>query len=555
MSFYTSVHAPINFEDYTVEPFTVNKSYTILSASALEQGYTIRQGYYDKKIVPISSSKANVFSTNADGTYRSIIWKSLNHLYYQGGHSPLDVFEGTDRNNTSKFYFITSSIITCPHLDYGEAIKTRSCFLTGSSFELRDDGYNNLYDYRLNTSSFLDPSNLVVHLGFEDLYKFTRRGQGSNISTTTHFTSNVIEQPEIEYFNVGISQGVQVNGTGSGREVDFIGNSHILIPHLDEFNFEQSEDFTISFWLKAPVTQSVQTAITNNVCNKNEVQYVLEKGYFEKLNSNNQIVRTRYTSGSYKNVVTPVYPWRFDFYNSTAGTGSSGKILFSRSDGKVTLVLTSSTDISGEYHHVAVTKSGSLFSLYVDGALESTGSDTPKECLNLHSAFIGSGNLNHKEQLSGSLDEFRIYNFAASAVQITGSLADNIHGGLYQTANVGNVFYRAGNIIITSPMEKYHNILDQNWSLLYRNTFTIYEHEVVVRIKKNLYSNSLNPTLRKSPKSTEYLDSVISGSMPVYATTIGLYNSKNELLAVGKFGTALKMRDDVDINVIMRWDA
>lgn len=40
-----------------------------------------------------------------------------------------------------------------------------------------------------------------------------------------------------------------------------------------------------------------------------------------------------------------------------------------------------------------------------------------------------------------------------------------------------------------------------------------------------------------------------------YATSIGLYNDSGELMAVAKLGQPLQMRDDVDINVAIRWDA
>ena len=39
-----------------------------------------------------------------------------------------------------------------------------------------------------------------------------------------------------------------------------------------------------------------------------------------------------------------------------------------------------------------------------------------------------------------------------------------------------------------------------------------------------------------------------------YITTVGLYTKNGELVAIGKLGTPIKKRDDVDLNVIVRFD-
>ena len=46
----------------------------------------------------------------------------------------------------------------------------------------------------------------------------------------------------------------------------------------------------------------------------------------------------------------------------------------------------------------------------------------------------------------------------------------------------------------------------------------------------------------------------LSGSALPYVTTIGLYNDKAQLLAVGKLAEAVQKRNDVDMNFIVRWD-
>ena len=46
----------------------------------------------------------------------------------------------------------------------------------------------------------------------------------------------------------------------------------------------------------------------------------------------------------------------------------------------------------------------------------------------------------------------------------------------------------------------------------------------------------------------------ITGSAKPYITTVGLFNDKGQMLAVGKLAEPLENRDDIDMNIIVRWD-
>jgi len=79
---------------------------------------------------------------------------------------------------------------------------------------------------------------------------------------------------------------------------------------------------------------------------------------------------------------------------------------------------------------------------------------------------------------------------------------------------------------------------------------------VLCEIGADEFNVSQNPSLRKNqnPKS-EFLQGFVTGSdFNTYYTTIGLYNPKGDLIAVGKLGSAIKNRDDVDITVKVRLD-
>ena len=130
----------------------------------------------------------------------------------------------------------------------------------------------------------------------------------------------------------------------------------------------------------------------------------------------------------------------------------------------------------------------------------------------------------------------------------------------YQTSVAGNVFYKTGQSVISSPIPKYFKALGQGgnvsssrWTVTYQGTHTIWENEVLVEVPAGTFNVTMNPTaLAKA--NTDRLKHAFTGSLTPYVTTIGLYNDKAQLLAVGKLAQPITKRSDVDMNFIVRWD-
>jgi len=171
----------------------------------------------------------------------------------------------------------------------------------------------------------------------------------------------------------------------------------------------------------------------------------------------------------------------------------------------------------------------------------------------------------------------------------------------------GNVFYNHGLIVLTKNTS---NILNTSWSLSFKSTETIYEHEYLLVVNEDEFNISTNPTAtvsvgevsemftdsngrttkvvsypgvkyvrkRQVTENGEYLDysytslvnSAISGGfeqfeesgsidltgsfLAPFITTIGLYNDDCELVAVAKLPQPIKSMPDVPINFIVRFD-
>jgi hypothetical protein len=67
------------------------------------------------------------------------------------------------------------------------------------------------------------------------------------------------------------------------------------------------------------------------------------------------------------------------------------------------------------------------------------------------------------------------------------------------------------------------------------------------------FNMSTNLTLTRDDDST-YLPFVSGSSFAPYITTIGLYDSAGQLLAIGKLAQPIRKRNDVDMNFLIRID-
>jgi hypothetical protein len=130
---------------------------------------------------------------------------------------------------------------------------------------------------------------------------------------------------------------------------------------------------------------------------------------------------------------------------------------------------------------------------------------------------------------------------------------------------VGNVIYTHGIIILTDQTAA---TLTGNETVSFRPTTTIYETQYKCTIRPDEFNYSLNPTLLSG---SEYTNPVNSNGLPVnvsgdvvnfvtgssfspYITTVGLYNSNNELLAVGKLAQPVPTSRTVDMNIVINMD-
>ena len=242
-----------------------------------------------------------------------------------------------------------------------------------------------------------------------------------------------------------------------------------------------------------------------------------------------------------------------------------------------------STDVStgavpgteSDWQHVCVRNSASKLEIFANGVTGSGGTigTLPDFTSNTADLVIGNANSERNDGINQSIAELRMYDYAVNDAGIA-SLGNKhyLSASCYQTNVVGNVFYKNGQAVVSSPLPKYNSgsgIFGNTWEVKYRGTHTIYENECLVRVPKDQFNVTMNPTSTYRPITDgDVCDAnqttlppgelrkglFVSGTLKPYITTIGLYNDKAEMIASAKLAQPIQKTPDVDMNFVVRWD-
>lgn len=99
-------------------------------------------------------------------------------------------------------------------------------------------------------------------------------------------------------------------------------------------------------------------------------------------------------------------------------------------------------------------------------------------------------------------------------------------------------------------------------SVTFQSTQTIYEYQVIATIEPYEFNTSMNPSVTQmlatgstgNSGSVQVVDQMLSGTLSPYITTIGLYNDRYELVAIGKLPNPIKRLSKTQQSFIIRWD-
>ncbi len=96
-------------------------------------------------------------------------------------------------------------------------------------------------------------------------------------------------------------------------------------------------------------------------------------------------------------------------------------------------------------------------------------------------------------------------------------------------------------------------VQDLNAILSFKNEHIIYENEVRCKVGENDFNMSMNPTITFD-NSGSLRDFATSSFFAPYVTTVGLYNNRNELLAVAKLAQPISLSSTTDTVFVVKYD-
>lgn len=395
-------------------------------------------------------------------------------------------------------------------------------------------------------------------------------------------TSSAIEGTYIEFD--GLTPSTQI------ERKSIESHSIIRIKHNKQLDLRYEDDFSIFMRVSAsthqPSSESINaTGPYNFMATKFDDIY--RGGYPFAIKYCNDNANSLTGSGQY-----PV--------GQNPSTGLPGGVQAVISDGINMSVINSTSSINdGNFHNLILQKTGSNFQFYVDGkpqltssggistplAIPTSGSIHNFEDIVIGARSIWAGAYNNQRRgmyhtkRKPKLEYFRNFKGAISAFQMFSraliedeiAFAESSSGNM--TNIVGNVFYHHGIITLTDTNPIYDNIFSE-CTLSFKNTHTIIEHEYSCHIKEREYNFTMNPSIISSsmislPNSFGAVSGTFAGAAnkegiikefvtgsewSPYITTVGLYDKRARLLAVGKLSRPLKKSQDYDTTINIHFD-
>ena len=521
--------------------------------------HSLKHSYFNEYLGESAAAGAypNINSTTQLETWRGANFKQLT----SSSLKTYELIENELNPSSSCELGTIASVISIPQSKFGEEIKPGSLQieLTGSSNTqlITDDGNGNL------VSSILTPvpkiNNRLIYLGFNE----------SEYDTIANTTKADPRYPtELSFYNVIPSRSFINTPSDHYGMAAYFSQSYIQIDGTPSyFNPNVDDNYAVSFWFR------LNTITPGHGKNSHLVSKRSLFRNFNLINSSGQS-----TPGNIWRPEANITP--YDIYVTQGGA-----LQAQFGDGTTLQTLSTSGITANTNYHVVFQKTGSVYQLYLNGSVVSSASPSLTNITNKADIFVGCKGIDVRNNNNpigaavGRIDEVQIFNTFLTLTEISKLRTVNTLNNSY---NVGKVFYKKGLIVITGlhsslgsivsapdnllfASNLYNNSSGQlvsnstgqitNIKLRWNSTLTLYENEFLCRIREDEYNFTMNPSILKNAENSQLPKAfVYNDEFTPYITTIGLYNENAELLAIGKLAGPIKKRNNVDLNIIVRFD-
>lgn len=245
----------IDRKNVSIKRFETNKTFTLTnndSGSGLFAVRAVSKSLYNY------DSGSDIITTITSGSittnyYALPTWHTINKMYYKDASNPIGVFGNSNTTSTKRELHTSASVFSIPKDLFGERIKPGTFELSdtsrGTTFDIRDDGDGNLYDFAFSSSFSAYKSS-----------SFTQ-GQGVLSNNSGSQVGNIFYEHGIAVVNNSGSYGDV--GFGTGYDIKYKA-THRHYEHLYEVmvpanNFNTSMNVSITKDYSGSITLDSKT--------------------------------------------------------------------------------------------------------------------------------------------------------------------------------------------------------------------------------------------------------------------------------------------------------
>ena len=245
----------IDRKNVSIKRFETNKTFTLTnndSGSGLFAVRAVSKSLYNY------DSGSDIITTITSGSittnyYALPTWHTINKMYYKDASNPVGVFGNSNTTSTKRELHTSASVFSIPKDLFGERIKPGTFELSdtsrGTTFDIRDDGDGNLYDFAFSSSFSAYKSS-----------SFTQ-GQGLLSNNSGSQVGNIFYEHGIAVINNTGSYGDV--GFGTGYDIKYKA-THRHYEHLYEVmvpanNFNTSMNVSITKDYSGSITLDSKT--------------------------------------------------------------------------------------------------------------------------------------------------------------------------------------------------------------------------------------------------------------------------------------------------------
>ena len=232
----------IDRKNVSIKRFETNKTFTLTnndSGSGLFAVRAVSKSLYNY------DSGSDIITTITSGSittnyYALPTWHTINKMYYKDASNPIGVFGNSNTTSTKRELHTSASVFSIPKDLFGERIKPGTFELSdtsrGTTFDIRDDGDGNLYDFAFSSSFSAYKSN-----SFTQGQGVLSNNSGSQVGNIFYEHGIAVVNNSGSYGDVGFGTGYDIKYKATHRHYEHL--YEVMIP-ANNFNTSMNVSIT-----------------------------------------------------------------------------------------------------------------------------------------------------------------------------------------------------------------------------------------------------------------------------------------------------------------------